>query len=564
MRFAIADISPKDRIDEYNLVFEKLLNVGFAFSEIDLVAKDGNLISTDFNAVLLPNGLIYASCRDISERIEIQNKIKFQAELLFNVGQAVIATDLLGKVIYWNNAAENIYGWTKEEAIGKNIIDLTPAEQTQDQASEIMKQLIAGNSWSGEFLAKRKDGSTFPSYVTDTPISDSNGKLIAVIGISSDITERKQAEEELQKLSRAVEQSPTSIIITDTEGNIEYINPKVIEITGYQLNELIGQNPRILSSGQKARSEYKGLWATITSGAEWRGEFHNKKKNGELYWESASISQIINEKGIITHYLAIKEDITEQKLVAEELIKAKENAEESDKMKSEFLAQMSHEIRTPLNAVLGYVDYLSFLFAEPKDSEVVECFSGVNLASNRIIRTIDLLLNAAEIQTGNYQPSFHIVDLDKDVLKKLYKEQLLNANQQGLELIYNCELNAPKILADDYSTTQIFANLIDNAIVYTKNGKVEILITKNTDGNVVVEIKDTGIGIAEEFLPKLFNPFTQEEHGYSRSFDGNGLGLALVKNYCNINNALIEVESVKNVGSTFRVIFDKKFTVNTN
>jgi len=209
--------------------------------------------------------------------------------------------------------------------------------------------------------------------------------------------------------------------------------------------------------------------------------------------------------------------------------------------------------------VLGYTEYLSDLFGEPKDSEVIDCFSGVNLASNRIIRTIDLLLNAAELQTGGYEPRFHQIDLDKDILNKLYKEQLQNAKQRGLEFIYNCELNDPKILADDYSTTHIFANLN-----YTKKGKVEILLTKNEDGNVVVEIKDTGIGIAEEFIPKLFKPFSQEEQGYSRSFEGNGLGLALVKNYCDVNNALIEVESVKNVGSTFRIIFDKNHKIILN
>jgi len=266
--------------------------------------------------------------------------------------------------------------------------------------------------------------------------------------------------------------------------------------------------------------------------------------------------QLENQNQILEE--RVKERTIELEITNSELIVAKERAEQSDKLKSEFLAQMSHEIRTPLNAVLGYVEYISDLFGEPKNSEVVESFSGVNLASNRIIRTIDLILNAAELQTGNYQPSFQQIDLDKEILNKLYKKQLLIANQRGLELTYTGDLNNPNILADDYSTTQIFANLIDNAIIYTKKGKVEILLTKNINGNVVVEIKDAGIGIAEEFLPKLFNPFTQEEQVYSRSFDGNGLGLALVKNYCDINNAQIEVESVKNVGSTFRIIFDKK------
>ncbi|MDZ7767373.1 MAG: HAMP domain-containing sensor histidine kinase [Melioribacteraceae bacterium] len=175
--------------------------------------------------------------------------------------------------------------------------------------------------------------------------------------------------------------------------------------------------------------------------------------------------------------------------------------------------------------------------------EAVDCFNGINLASKRIIRTIDLILNAAELQTGHYQPRFHQIDLDTEILHKLYKERFLSASQRGLEFMYNCELNDPKILADDYSTTQIFANLIDNAIKYTKKGKVEILLTKNRNGNIIVEIKDTGIGIAKEFLPRLFDAFTQEEQGYKRSFEGNGLGLVIVKRYCEINYAHLEVES---------------------
>ncbi|MDZ7763215.1 MAG: PAS domain S-box protein [Melioribacteraceae bacterium] len=284
--------------------FLELQQKGYVrYEDLPLKTANGRMINVEFVSYLyLVNNhkVIQCNIRDITEHKEEQKKVKFQSDLLYNVGQAVIATDLQGNVIYWNNEAEKIYGWTSDEAMGQSIVDLTPAQQTKGQAIEIMKELSKGNTWSGEFFVKRKDGTSFQALVTDAPITDTDGKLIGIIGISSDITERKQAEEELLKLSRAVEQSPVSIIITDTEGDIEYINPKVTEITGYQFAEVIGKKPRIFSSGEKPKSEYKELWATITSGKEWRGEFHNKKKNGELYWEAASISPIINEKGIIS------------------------------------------------------------------------------------------------------------------------------------------------------------------------------------------------------------------------------------------------------------------------
>jgi signal transduction histidine kinase len=142
----------------------------------------------------------------------------------------------------------------------------------------------------------------------------------------------------------------------------------------------------------------------------------------------------------------------------------------------------------------------------------------------------------------------------------LYQEHQLSAKQNGIELIYTCLEKDTDVIADEYSIIQILTNLIDNAIKYTKKGKVEILLTKNKTGYITVEVKDTGIGISQKHLPKIFELFTQEEQGYSRSFEGNGLGLALVKRYCELNNIIIEVESEKNVGSTFRIIFGKMIT----
>ncbi|MGM0621699.1 MAG: PAS domain-containing sensor histidine kinase, partial [Bacteroidota bacterium] len=180
------------------------------YDDLPLVTSDGREIHVEFvSNVYLANHtkVIQCNIRDITERTNIQNEIKFQAELINNVGQAVIATDLQGKVIYWNNAAEKIYGWSPSEAMGQNIMDLTPARQSNEQAIDIMQKLSAGKTWAGEFDVKRKDGSSFPAFVTDTPMLDSNGKLAGIIGISSDITERKHAEMELIEAKERAEES---------------------------------------------------------------------------------------------------------------------------------------------------------------------------------------------------------------------------------------------------------------------------------------------------------------------------------------------------------------------
>jgi PAS domain S-box-containing protein len=170
------------------------------YYDLPLQTSTGKEIHVEFMSNVYADGLhkvIQCNIKDITERSHIQSEIKFQADLINNVAQDVIATDLQGKVIYWNNAAEKIYGWSSSEAIGESIMSLTPAQQSNEQANEIMKNLSAGESWAGEFQVKRKDGSSFPAFVTDTPILDSNGKLTGIIGISSDITERKHNEMEL-------------------------------------------------------------------------------------------------------------------------------------------------------------------------------------------------------------------------------------------------------------------------------------------------------------------------------------------------------------------------------
>jgi PAS domain S-box-containing protein len=376
------------------------------------------------------------------------------------------------------------------------------------------------------------------------------------IGIDRDITERKLAESELRKLSRAVEQSPASVIITDTDGNIEYVNPKASETSGYHIKEVVGKNPRIFSSGEQSESDYKTLWDTIISGKEWRGELHNKKKNGELYWESASISPILNKKGIITNFVAVKEDITEHKKILQDLIAAKEKAEQSDKLKTEFLAQMSHEIRTPMNAIISFTDLLRDDYFEKNTQELSDILNSISNAGKRIIRTVSLILNASEMQIGTYQPSFKRFNLEENLSEVIQSEYAALARQKGLQFEFVNNSPSPFVYGDEYSINQIFINLIDNAVKYTESGKVDVLIDRNKGNNITVTIADTGIGISEDYLPQIFKPFMQEERGYSRRFEGNGLGLSLVKKYCDLNGINISVESKKRTGTRFTITFN--------
>lgn len=230
--------------------------------------------------------------------------------------------------------------------------------------------------------------------------------------------------------------------------------------------------------------------------------------------------------------------------------------QKTDKLKSEFLAQMSHEIRTPINVIFSYLSIIEQEFNELTEEEVNSFFQSIHKSGNRIIRTIELLLNMSEIQANIYDYNPIVIDLEKDILFSIYDEYKIIAKERNLELKIVQTNKIPKLKIDEYTAKQIFSNLVDNALKYTEKGSIHIIF--GFDSTVYVKIKDTGIGIKNEYLKDLFNPFTQEEQGYTRKFEGNGLGLALVKKYCEINNAEIAVESVKGKGSTFEIRFGKE------
>lgn len=253
-------------------------------------------------------------------------------------------------------------------------------------------------------------------------------------------------------------------------------------------------------------------------------------------------------------YLLACHDISDRKNAEEKLIKAKEKAEESDRLKTEFLAQVSHEIRTPINVIINSTQFLKEDLQDFQNSNIQASLTAIENNSNRITRTIDLILDMSLLQTNSYIPKFRNFDLWNDLIQKLISEFRPIAQLKGIALIANNLAKETIIHADIYAVLQILKNLIDNAIKYTDSGKVSIIV-RSDQAHLSVEISDTGIGIAKEFLPNLFTPFRQEYQGFSRPFEGNGLGLAIVKKFCELNNAKIEVESEKNKGSKFTVTF---------
>ncbi len=282
------------------------------------------------------------------------------------------------------------------------------------------------------------------------------------------------------------------------------------------------------------------------------------KKVGVIYVDSKVLSKInINEITNMFEILASQAAVAiHNAAMYEELKKAKKDAEASDRLKSAFLSQMSHEIRTPLNTMLNYNALLREEFKDKVSEEMSFIFSGMDNSGNRIIRTLDNVLNMSLLLSGKFEIVPKALNLEKIISKILIELRSL-ADSKNLKIEFINNIDYPILIGDEYTLTMLFQNLIDNAIKFTSEGFVKIEISKTKSSKIKVEVEDSGTGISEDYLDNLFTIFSQEEIGYTRKYEGTGLGLALVKEFSKLNNCKVDVVSTKNVGTKFTVTFDK-------
>ncbi|MFA6506970.1 MAG: PAS domain S-box protein [Treponemataceae bacterium] len=363
---------------------------------------------------------------------------------------------------------------------------------------------------------------------------------------------RKQTEGELRKLSLAVLRSPVSVIVTDRAGNIEFVNPRFTEVAGYDREEVIGKNPSVLNSGRQTKAFYKTLWKTILTGRTWKGEFINRKKDGTEYIEQASIAPIQDENDRITHFVAVKEDITEKKRAEAEIVKAREIAESANRAKSSFLAMMSHEIRTPMNAIIG----MAFLGLKteltPKQRNYLE---RIWESANNLLGIINDILDFSKIEAGKME--LETVDFSlNDVLKSVASTVADKAREKGLDLVYRVEREVPdSFVGDPLRLGQVLVNLIGNALKFTADGSVILrirLLSVSSEGMTLeFDVRDTGIGMSAQEITGLFKPFVQADSSTTRKFGGTGLGLAICAKIVDWMGGSIRAEGESGKGSTF-------------
>ncbi len=389
-------------------------------------------------------------------------------------------------------------------------------------------------------------------YILKTNLKRLGPAIDSALRRSEIVKGKKIAERRIIQLLRAIEQSPTSKIITDIKGNIEYVNPKFEEITGYSSKEIIGKNPRFLKSGEMKIEAYKVLWETITSGKTWKGDILNRKKNGELYWVSTSISPVKSENGSIINFVCNQEDITEKKNFLSELEVAKKLAEDANKIKTHLLENLSHEFRTPLNGILGFSDIIA---NESDNAEIQNMAMGIHKSGKRLLDTLTAILDLSQL--GTHEHSITLTSLGvASLINSVIEEHAPYAKLKGIgiQTKFN-EFNA-SVIGDERLLTKTFSYVLDNAIKFTNEGTITIevsLIEKNKFHFVKFDFTDTGIGIKEEDQSIIFEEFRQTSEGLGRSYEGTGIGLYLAKKVIGYLKGEITVKSVFGVGSTFSI-----------
>lgn len=264
----------------------------------------------------LANVLAMAIERKQAEERQRESEYTIRA-ILDNTTAVIYIKDNQGRYTFINRQFEKLLHLKRDEIKGKTPYDCFPKEVAASHLENDRKVFESKIPMEFDEVATHDNGSLHSYISVKFPLFDTHGNVYAVCGISTDITERKRMEEQLRELSCAVEQSPSTVIITDADGVIQYVNPKFVQLTGYTPEEAVGKTPRILKSGKTPPEEYRRLWNTITSGNEWQGELINRKKNGEFYWENTRIAPIKDSTGVITHFVAVKEDVTERKRLEE-------------------------------------------------------------------------------------------------------------------------------------------------------------------------------------------------------------------------------------------------------
>ena len=547
-------VAPGNRADVSKHIAEKYEGKYEHF----LLRKDGSTIPVESNSRSITwrgKTMRVTVLLDLSERKRAEDQLQ-ESQLRYRAtfnqsNDGITIADLDGRYLMVNPAYCKMTGYTEEELLKMRITDLMPPQSSLHLFTQVAIEHKTGHR---EVELQRKDGGTFTAFITGSPLQIGNDRYVQ--GIVRDISELKRADQQIRKFFSAVEQSPASIVITDIHGNIEYVNPKFTELTGYSSEEVIGNNPRILKSGETSSEEYERMWGAITAGKEWRGEFHNKKKNGDLFWELASISPVKNKDDEIINFIAVKEDITYRKRSEDAL----RNAQRLETIGT-LAGGIAHDFNNLLGAMMGQA------------SLAIELLPEHSKARNHIEKSIMAGEKAAnltrQLLAYSGRGKFVIEDINLNSLVKENTEMLGVSVPKNVQLQFELSTPSPYIRGDVGQIEQVIMNLIINAgesigtqpgFITLRTGLIEIGENdlehwKYTNDPLspgkysILQVQDSGHGMKPEVLARIFDPF------FTTKFTGRGLGLAAVLGIIRGHHGGLHIRSEVDEGTQFEIIF---------
>jgi PAS domain S-box-containing protein len=542
--------------------------------------RDGGDVATEMVATLITDAAgipthIQGVSRDMTARKTAEQALRRSNELLQSVLESVPVR------VFWKDSDLRYVGCNSAFArdagvgspadlIGRTDLDLAWKAEAELYRADDRRVIASGQpKLDYEEPQTSPTGQTIWLRTSKVPMRGEHGEVVGVLGAYQDITESKRIQDQARKLAQAVEQSAESIVITNVAGDIDYVNESFVRLSGYSREEVVGRNPRLLQSGRTPADTYLKMWARLSAGQAWKGEFHNRRKDGSEFVEFALVSPIRNSEGRITHYVAVKEDITEKKRIAVELDRHRFHLEElieqrtqdlraataaaqaATVAKSAFIANMSHEIRTPLNAIIGLAHLMRRAGVAPHQ---VEQLDKIDRAARHLLSLINDILDFSKIEAGKLQLE-EVVFSPAAILGNVVSLVSEQAQAKKVEIVTDTGRLPDAVRSDPTRLTQSLLNLVANAIKFTDRGTVTIrtrqLVAEGDDVRLQFEVHDTGIGIPAEVLARLFMPFEQADPSTTRKHGGTGLGLAITRRYAELMGGTVEARSVPGQGSTF-------------
>lgn len=514
---------------------------------------------------------ILGSGEDITEKKAAEKALKQSEEkyrkLVENMNEGILVVNNDDVIRFVNEKFCRIVEYSENELLGKTACRIFPDDSHKKFMHNKIGRRHRGLAGQYEIHIQTKSGNSVWILVNATPVYDENGNVSGSMGIYSDITERKKYEAEITKLSLALSKSENSIVITDSNGKIEWVNQGFERLTGYTLEEVQGTSGEVLKKGRpvgisKSTYHFRQLVKEKKSVSY---ESRNLSKNGREYWMFTTLTPILGPANEIEKIIAVDSDITLRKKTEEELLEAKKMAEESARSKETFLANMSHEIRTPMNAIMGIIQLL-------QDTSLTQLqkryLHSVNFAATSLLRIINDILDLSKIGSGklNFE---EITFSPEEIVNGLVNTFSCNAREKNLLLTAELDKNLPELLlGDPVRLNQVLSNLVTNAIKFTPTGKITVRAKVRKKMKKAVrlefEVEDSGIGIPAERQPHIFKEFEQADFETSRHYGGTGLGLAIVKRLVELQDGQVSVVSEKNKGSLFTVILDFGYAKKTD